>query len=162
MLASVLIPLFINEGDWRILLTLRTDQVEHHKGQISFPGGRLDPGEDLLKCALRETHEEVGIDPESVQILGALDDIVTVTNYRVTPFVGATEYPQRFRVSAVEIAQLLMPAIVDLLKPGVFSEERKVKLEDGRDHVTPGYKWRDHIIWGATARILYQFLEVCA
>ena len=94
-IAAVLVPLFSVEGKRHVLLTKRSQAVEHHKGEISFPGGKLDPDDaDLLSCALRETDEEVGIKPSDVRIIGELDDFYTVaTRYVVAPFVGVIPYP---------------------------------------------------------------------
>ncbi|MCZ7586272.1 MAG: CoA pyrophosphatase [Deltaproteobacteria bacterium] len=97
--ASVLIPVLADGGRPRVLLTVRTDRVEHHKNQISFPGGRQDEGEDLERTALREAHEEVGLPPDRVRVVGMLDDIYTVTSYRVTPFVGWVDRAVRFAPS---------------------------------------------------------------
>ena len=157
-IAAVLLPLFYQEDRWFLLFTLRSDQVEHHKRQISFPGGKQDPGEDLMQTALREAEEEVGINPLSVRILGALDDIVTITNYRVTPFVGVVSFPWEAKMSLIEIDELLMIPFDELANPMNFG--KKNVMLDGEGHDTYGYQWGKYVIWGATARILHQFLEV--
>ncbi|MGD8625868.1 MAG: CoA pyrophosphatase, partial [Anaerolineae bacterium] len=87
--AAVLIPLLYKEGEWHVAVTQRTHDVEHHKGQISFPGGACEPGDaDLQATALRETWEEIGVPPETVEVLGTLDDFETISHFVVTPFVG--------------------------------------------------------------------------
>jgi 8-oxo-dGTP pyrophosphatase MutT (NUDIX family) len=87
--AAVLIPLLFEDGEWRVLVTQRTQTVEYHKGQISFPGGACEPGDvSLVATALRETFEEIGIPPEVVKVLGILDDFPTITSFIVTPVVG--------------------------------------------------------------------------
>ena len=156
--SAVLVPILCVNGDDHLLFTRRSLTVEHHKGQISFPGGRLDNGETLGECALRETHEEIGIPPDRVQILGALDDIWTPTKYVVTPFVGLAPYPWDFRLSADEIDDLLIVPVRDLLDPAIF-EETQIHYE-GRTAAVPYYHWGDQIIWGATGRIVRQFLAL--
>ncbi len=145
------------DEDW-LLFTKRTDKVEHHKGQISFPGGRLDPGETLLECALRETHEEVGVRPEHVRILGRLDDTWTPSRYLISSFVGLVKYPYDFAVNRDEIDALIIVKLADVLRPSKY-EEREMHHE-GRSALVPFYHLGDTIIWGATARILRQFLTV--
>lgn len=158
MIAAVLIPLCRVEGEWHVLFTLRSAQVEHHKGQISFPGGKRDGDEELTETALRESEEEVGIKPDTVRIVGALDDIVTITNYRVTPFVGVFPYPWDVRLSLFEIDELLLIPLKELANPASFVE--KTITVDGENIQIVGYLWQKHLIWGATARIFNQFLEV--
>ena len=156
--AAVLMPLMNIEGCEHILFTKRTETVEHHKGQISFPGGRLDDGENLLQCALRETHEEVGVKPADVKIIGQLDDIWTPTRYVVTPFVGAIPYPYDFQVSEAEIEEIILVPIGELLDPAIY-EETEIEYQ-GLSAIVPYYRWGEKIIWGATGRILRQFLTL--
>src|SRR5437016_14087723 len=107
--AAVLLPLYRLEDEYFVLLTRRSEQVAHHKGQISCPGGAIDAEDaDALAAALRETEEEVGIAPEDVQILGALDDLeATVSGFLITPFVGLIPYPYPLRLNPCEIAELV-------------------------------------------------------
>jgi 8-oxo-dGTP pyrophosphatase MutT (NUDIX family) len=155
--AAVLVPLFEKEGYCHLLLTRRTDQVKHHKGQISFPGGVFDDEDaDLERTALRETFEEVGVKEEDVQILGPLDDIVTISEFVVTPFVGIIPYPYPFQLSPREIAELIEVPVAPLLDPNCFGE--KGIIDNGRKRTVESYQYQHHIIWGATARILKQFL----
>ncbi|MGC8603366.1 MAG: NUDIX hydrolase, partial [Desulfomonilaceae bacterium] len=93
--AAVLVPIFRKDANLHLLLTQRSEMVEHHKGEISFPGGKLDVSDpDLRSCALRETLEEIGILPQDVKIIAELDDFYTVaTNFHVVPFVGFIPYP---------------------------------------------------------------------
>jgi len=159
--AAVLILVYEREGEVHVLFTERTDQVEHHKGQICFPGGTRDQADNCLKItALRETYEEIGVRPEDVQIVGHLDEIVTVSNFRVTPFVGILdakqEYP--FVLNQREVAQVVQIPLVFLM------DERNMELEvreqNGRPILTPAFSYNNHRIWGATARMLYQFIEL--
>ncbi len=159
--AAVLALLYERAGDDHVVLTVRSHQVDHHKGQISFVGGVLDPEDSSLQTtALRESAEEIGIDASQVTILGRLDDLITVSNFLVTPFVGRISYPFRYAISNVEVAQLLEVPVPDLLAPGCFSAAPRPIPQEGR--LTPGvsYEWRGHVIWGATGGMLQQLLEV--
>lgn len=157
--AAVLVPLFKKGDDCHLLFTKRTDQVKYHKGQISFPGGVFDQEDlDLEKTAKREAYEEIGLKEGDVQIVGLLDDIVTVTEFIVTPFVGFFPFPYPFRVSPVEIAELIEVPLSHLLDPACFAE-REIIEGDWRNIVS-SYQYGKHIIWGATARILKQLLDL--
>ncbi len=157
--AAVLVPLFQKEGDCHIVFTKRSDNVRYHKGEISFPGGVFDEKDGRLEqTALREAFEEIGLKENDVQIIGMLDDIVTVTQFIVTPFVGLFPYPYRFTVSPIEIAELIEVPLASLLAADSFGE-REI-LRAGRKETVYAYRYRDHIIWGATARILKQFLDL--
>jgi 8-oxo-dGTP pyrophosphatase MutT (NUDIX family) len=156
--SAVLIPVLRGEHEDFVLFTQRTERVEHHKGQISFPGGRLDPGESLIDCALREAREEVGIDPAAVQVLGALDETWTPTRYVISPFVGLLPRPPRFETSADEIERLLVLPLRRLLNPDRYDENEMTHL--GRSAAVPFYYIDELIIWGATARMLRQFLHL--
>ena len=158
--AAVLVPLFRKEGRPHVLLTKRSDFVEHHRGEISFPGGKLDPEDpDLQSCALRETAEEVGVSPSDVHILGELDDFYTVaTQFHVVPFVGTIPYPYEFRVSAREIAGLLGVPLDIFFDPERRSED--IWTFQGQEVNVVSYRWEGHTIWGATARILKHFAEL--
>ena len=156
--AAVLVPLYVRDGSLWTLFTKRTDTVEHHKGQISFPGGGQHPeDENLWVTAIRETEEEIGVPRESVKILGALPKMLTVTSFDVSPFVGAIPYPMTFRPEAGEVESIIEVPLSYLLDPMVV-EERPVRWK-GRDVMTLVYHYRGHAIWGATARILADFLE---
>jgi 8-oxo-dGTP pyrophosphatase MutT (NUDIX family) len=158
--AAVLVPLFFLDCRVHVLLTKRSSHVEHHKGEISFPGGKLDsddPG--LLHCALRETNEEIGVHPKDVQILGELDDFYTVaTGYLVAPFVGVIPYPYDFRTSPREIDCLLSVPLDFFFDPTCRTEDTW-EIE-GRPVQVISYKWQNHNIWGATARILKHFTDI--
>jgi 8-oxo-dGTP pyrophosphatase MutT (NUDIX family) len=157
--AAVLLLLYEKDGEPHILLTRRTNYVEHHKGETSFPGGAFDAEDgDLLTTALRETEEEIGVHPQDVEVLGRLDDIVTITDFLVSPFVAvlsAADYP--FVVNAKEVADLVEVPLRHLM------DERNLAraMQPFRDRVVPilTYSYGDHRIWGATARILKGFLD---
>ncbi|MCX5863047.1 MAG: CoA pyrophosphatase [Desulfomonile sp.] len=158
--AAVLVPLFYTNCQVHVLLTKRSNHVEHHKGEISFPGGKLDSTDsDLLACALRETAEEIGVDPVDVRILGELDDFYTVaTSFLVVPFVGIIPYPYDFRTSPREIDCLLPVPLEVFFDPTRRTED--IWEIDGRPIQVISYKWQDHNIWGATARILKHFVDM--
>lgn len=157
--AAVLVPLFRKGKECHLLFTKRTDQVKHHKGEISFPGGMVDREDSgLEKTALREASEEIGLHEEDVQIVGALDDIVTVSEFIVTPFVGVFAYPYPFELSPVEIAELIEVPLPALLREDAFSEKEIFRI--GRKELVYAFQYKHHIIWGATAKILRQFLEL--
>ena len=157
--AAVLVPLFKKGEDCHLLFTKRTDQVKYHKGQISFPGGASDEEDsDLGETALREAFEEVGLKRGDVEIIGTLDDIVTVTEFIVTPFVGHFSYPYPFKTSPIEIAELIEVPLSSLLEKDCF-QEREIMQENQR-MIVDSYQYGRHIIWGATARILKQFLDL--
>ena len=156
--AAVLVPLYIRDRALWTLFTKRTDTVEHHKGQISFPGGGQHPeDENLWGTAIRETEEEIGVPRESVRQLGALPRMLTVTDFDVSPFVGAIPYPVAFRPEPGEVESILEIPLSYLLDPQVVEE--KLLRWKGRDVKTLVYHFRGHAIWGATARILADFLE---
>jgi len=157
--AAVLVPLFQKGEECHLLFTKRSEQVKYHKGEISFPGGVVDEEDaELEKTALREAFEEIGLKEEDVQIIGVLDDIVTVTEFIVTPIVGLFPYPYPFKISEVEIAELIEVPLASLLAEDCFSE-REI-LRGDRKEVVYAYQYGDHVIWGATARILNQFLDL--
>jgi 8-oxo-dGTP pyrophosphatase MutT (NUDIX family) len=157
--AAVLVPLFQKGEECHLLFTKRSDQVKYHKGEISFPGGVVDEEDaELEKTALREAFEEIGLKEEDVQIIGVLDDIVTITEFIVTPIVGLFSYPYPFKVSEVEIAELIEVPLASLLAEDCFSE-REIFRGD-RKEVVYAYQYGNHVIWGATARILNQFLDL--
>jgi 8-oxo-dGTP pyrophosphatase MutT (NUDIX family) len=154
--AAVLAPLFADAaGGLHAVFTRRRDDLRRHPGEISFPGGRRDPGESLLDTALREAHEEVGLPSAAVDVLGALEPTPTfVTNYAIYPFVGLIEPGFEWVLADTEVAEVLeLP--VDALRAG-YGERRLVRK--GIPFRTPTYEVRGTVIWGATARILGDLL----
>lgn len=161
--AAVLLPLYEANGDLHVVFTRRSELVEHHKGQISFPGGAFDASDpDLRFTAIRETWEEIGVAIDHVDVIGQLDEMVTVSNFLVRPFVGRiTEpAPYPFVHSEIEVAEILEVPLDHLRDEANLVAEPRVY--QGRQIVAYSFHWRDHVIWGATARILKQFLEVTA
>ena len=158
--AAVLIPLYERDGFHHLLLQVRTELVEHHKGQISFPGGAEDEGDvDLLMTALRETEEEIGLAREDVEVFGQLDDIVTISDFVVTPYVGLVTRtaPYPFAPSGFEVAELLEVPVPHLLHPDTLNLE-PVPWRDGLVP-PPSYSFGEHVIWGATGLLMQRMLE---
>ena len=157
--AAVLVPLFEKGETCHIIFTKRSHNVRYHKGEISFPGGVVDEEDsELERTALREAFEEIGLKESDVQIIGVLDDIVTITQFVVTPFVGLFPYPYPFKPSPIEIAELIEVPLSALLDEKCFGE-REIIRGTGKE-VVYAYQYDNHVIWGATARILKQFLDL--
>ena len=155
--AAVLVPLYLDGGRLHAVFTRRRDDLRRHAGEISFPGGRQDPGEaDLRRTALREAEEEIGLPDEAVELIGALQPTPTIaTNYAVYPFVGLIEPGRTWTPSAAEVdAVLELP--LDRLRAG--SERRRLRRR-GVPFRTDVYVVDEHLIWGATARILADLLR---
>lgn len=156
--AAVLIPFFFKNQSPHLLFTRRSDDLEHHSGEISFPGGMVEPeDQDLSVTALRETEEEMGIAPEDVQLLGELDDFVSIHGYRVTPFVGIYSWPYPYRVATEEIAEILEVPLGHFLNPDIHRKEDW--RHKGRTYPIHFYRYENQDIWGLTAAILRQFIK---
>jgi 8-oxo-dGTP pyrophosphatase MutT (NUDIX family) len=158
--AAVLLPLFTMNGAYHVLFIKRSRKVEHHKGEISFPGGICEASDGAFeRTALRETHEEIGIRPEDVRVLGLLDDMRTQsTQYRVTPVVGIIPYPYPFAPSAHEVEKIITIPLAHLLDAGNGGE--KSVMREGKAYRGHVYHYGRYVIWGATARILKDFLKL--
>ena len=155
--AAVLVPLYERGGDLVAVFTERRADLRRHAGEISFPGGRQDePEENLRQTALREAHEEIGLDPADVQLVGALPPVGTlVTGYRIFPFVGSVEAGHAWRPHEAEVAQVLELSLHELVRG---FESRRL-LRRGVPIPTPTYTVEGHLVWGATARIVESLLE---
>lgn len=161
--AAVLVPLFQRDGAWWMVFTRRTDTVRSHAGQISFPGGRHEPADtDLAATALRESHEEIGLHPADVRLLGALDDLETVFGVRVTPWVGLVPDAYPYVLQADEVAELIALPVTHFLDPARQRVERW-QADDGRQRDVHFFD-RDvePPVWGATARIVAKWLAAMA
>ena len=158
--AAVVLPLFLKNGEYWILFIKRTETVKYHKGQISFPGGRRETKDlNLRDTALRELHEEIGVPPDNVELLGELDNCVTVTsNYLISTFVGVIPYPFNFKPDPKEIAFIIEIPVSALLDKSCLREE--VSKSGKTENTVYYFNYEDKVIWGATARILKQFLEI--
>jgi len=157
--AAVLIPLFFKNDEAHLLFTKRTDKVETHKGQISFPGGMADETDDKLRAtALRETWEEMGIKSTDVKLLGKTDKFLTNTNFMVTPYVGHFPYPYEYKISSDEIDRVIEVPLSHLIKPEIF--EIKPWVRDGIKWNIHYYNYNGDIIWGVTGFLLSNFLQI--
>lgn len=160
-LAAVLLLIYDKDQEPHIILTRRTERVQAHKGEISLPGGAYEPGRDasLLHTAMREAAEEVGIQSHSLQVLGRLPVVNTLSsNFAVTPFVATTAARPDFRADPFEVAEILEVPLAALRDPAALQEE-DWELQEGWQRVSY-YAYFEHKIWGATARILGRFLAV--
>jgi len=156
--AAGLILLFPADDTTHLVLTVRSHSVRHG-GQVSLPGGVVDPGETYPQTALREAHEEIGLDGSGVRILGALTPIeIPVSGFRLHPIVGATDVRPGFKPSDEEVARILELDIDDLLAPTCLIETERQR--DGRLFVVPGFHLAGVEIWGATAMVLAEFLTL--
>ena len=156
--AAVLLPVYVREETATVLFTRRTEHLKHHRGEISFPGGRWQPADaDLQATALRETEEELGIRAADVTVLGRLDDFVSVHGYHVVPFVGTFPWPYGLRVDAGEIAEVIEVPLTTLRDPDLWRQEDW--RHRGRRYPVHFCLVGEHVIWGLTAAILRQFLQ---
>jgi 8-oxo-dGTP pyrophosphatase MutT (NUDIX family) len=156
--AAVIVPLYCKEGQYCILLIKRTENVKNHRGEISFPGGVFEERDGtLLNTALRECAEEIGLISDGIEILGELDDEISVkTSYVISPFVALVPWPYRFTVDGKETEEIIETPIHVLLDNGHSRQE----VRDGEAVTSYFYRYQDRTIWGATARILNKFLVI--
>ncbi len=157
--AAVMVLLYPKDGEYCTLLNKRSEQVEHHKGEISFPGGARDPEDrDSLETALRETEEEMGIRRGDITVLGEMDEVATRSQFRVQVFAGTIEFPYKFSPSAIEIAEVLEFPISALMDPA----NRRVEThwENGQPATSYSYVHEEHVVFGATAKILQRCIEL--
>jgi 8-oxo-dGTP pyrophosphatase MutT (NUDIX family) len=154
--AAVLIPIITREASLSVLLTERSPDLKHHAGQISFPGGRMDATDrDIRATALRETHEEVGIDPANVEIIGYLDPNPTVTGYAVTPVVALVELQQELIIDPLEVKSVFEVPLPFLLDEG--NQKSAEREFEGVMVPIAEFNFGQYRIWGATASMLIQF-----
>ena len=148
--SAVLIPIFYDHGQYHILFTERSDEVVFHKGQVCFPGGTQEPSDSsLLLTALRESEEEVGLEAKDIEVLGELDDILTfTTNYVISPFVAFIPTPHSLKTNGKEVKGTFSVPLSFLIDEANFKQD------------SYSYEYEGHIIWGATARILRQFIDL--
>lgn len=158
--SAVLLPVYYKQGQYFLLFTKRTQEVEHHKSQISFPGGAYQEEDGtLVNTALRECAEEIGLMAGDVEVLGELDDFVTqVSSYIISPFVAVIPWPYQFKSNKKEIEEIIEVPISALLDMGRLRLE--TRIIDDEEVTSFFYPYQGRVIWGATARILNQFLDV--
>jgi len=158
--SAVLVPLFEADGEARLILTKRPETMPSHQGEIAFPGGKLEPtvDADLRAAALREAHEEIGLEPDAVEVVAELDGIGTVASrFVITPFVGFLASRPVLRPDPREVVRVFDVALGELLAPGVHHAEAwSTPMGELEVHF---FDLADETVWGATARILYGFLH---
>ena len=162
--AAVLIPLFLDQGAWKMLFIKRTQiEKDRHSGQIAFPGGRADQHDSsLLETALRETEEEVGIKPGDIDILGQACSITTVTDYEITPYVGILPWPYTLKLSRKEVEKILLIPVSWLANKKNY-QVKKWKSPLNPNKGIPVIFFSDYegeMLWGATAQIVVDFLQL--
>jgi len=156
--AAVLIPLTRFGEEWHLLYTRRGDKVETHKGQVSFPGGACDPGEQTPEeTALREADEEIGIHPADVHVLGRLVPMITITHFRVTPVVGLVPWPYAFRVENAEVARVFTIPLASLSDK---SNRWEFNLPGRKLGLIVYHPYDGELLWGATALMTDTFLNM--
>ena len=155
--AAVLVPLFADAGELWTILTRRTEDLPHHKGQIAFPGGSREPGEEPWEAALRETREELGLHPRLVLPLGELDEQETPSGFRIVPCVGVIPNDFEPQIDSGEIAEAFRLPLNAFANPQLV-EDREVVLE-GRPQILRIYHVGRRQIWGLTARVLGNLIE---
>jgi 8-oxo-dGTP pyrophosphatase MutT (NUDIX family) len=160
--AAVLIPLVWWKTGWHLVFTRRTEAVEHHKGQVSFPGGGCDVDETTPEqTALREAEEEIGLKSGDVHLLGRLNEVLTITRYRVTPVVGVMPWPYEVRPEPAEVERVFTIPLVWLADPDHWSEQPVTPDGFLRPFLVVAYHpYNGEILWGASARVTHNFLSV--
>jgi 8-oxo-dGTP pyrophosphatase MutT (NUDIX family) len=159
--AAVLVPLFLRDQTLHVLYITRSDTLQHHPGQVAFPGGRHLASRDtsLLATALRESEEEIGLAPAHVDVLGALDPIHTLTsNFAITPFVAVIPHPYPFRLNPDEVREVFSIPLTVLDDPRTAAEERWVL--GGHPVPVATYRHEGRVIWGATQRITAMLVDL--
>ena len=158
--AAVLVPIFDKQGRYYILFTKRTEKVKEHKGEISFPGGAYEEGDGtMVDTALRECAEEIGLMTDEVEVIGELDDIVSRTsNYSISSFVAVIPWPHRLKVDGEEVEEIIEVPIRELMDRDCLRQE--TEIVNGEKLPLHFYHHKGRVIWGATARILNQFLDI--
>lgn len=160
--AAVLVPLHLREGKWNLLFTRRTDDVDEHKGQVAFPGGKIDDDDPSPEhAALREAEEEIGLKRSHVKLIGRLDELITVTQWRITPVVGVFPYPYDFVINPRECTAAFSVPLKWLADPA--NVETQFRQPPVGGPLVPVYYYREydgHVIWGATARMTRMLLDL--
>ena len=157
--AAALILLYSIAEEPHLLLTVRASQLAQHAGQVSFPGGGLKPNETIDDAALRETQEEVGIDPNQVRLIGALSPLyIPVSDFALHPIVGVTHDPPAWQAAAAEVRRVLETPVAELLSTA--GPHRGYRWDEDRRYQVPYFEVGGERVWGATAMILAEFMTV--
>ncbi len=157
--AAVLLPYYKEDEREFLIFTERSEDVTHHKGQISFPGGSIEDGDgSLWITAVRETHEEIGLAPDQITQLKTLSQQFTPTGFRITPYVGEIIVPDKWQLNPNEIAHIFSVPVDHLRDPAHY--EFLKKEMGGVKYIDPHFYFEDHEIWGVTGRIVCEFLEI--
>lgn len=157
--AAVLVPLVDRPEGMSVLLTLRNSSLPHHAGQISFPGGRIEPGDaSAAETALRETEEEIGLPRASVEIIGRLDDYITGTGFLVAPIVGLIRPPYALNLDPCEVESVFEVPLAFFLDPA--NHRRESRVFNGVERRFYAMPYGDKYIWGATAAMLMNLYDL--
>ena len=159
--AAVLVPLLLQDGAWHLLYILRAQVAgDLHSAQVAFPGGRLEPHETQAEpAALRETYEEIGLDPGSVRLLGRLEDFVTISNYQVTPCIGVIPWPTELKPEPREVQRVFTIPLSWLADPANREERERMAPQGQTLKVIYFQQFGKELLWGVTARITLNFLQ---
>ena len=162
--AAVLIPLYLDHGDWHLLYTRRTHSVDVHRGQVAFPGGRIEPGDcSAAGAALRESEEEIGLRAADVRVLGLLNPLLTVTQFVVTPVIGVIPWPYPLRPNHKEVAKCFGVPLHWLAESANLEVHSRQPLVPGLSVQVYTFKpYEGEVIWGVTARITKSLLDLLA
>jgi 8-oxo-dGTP pyrophosphatase MutT (NUDIX family) len=159
--AAVLIPLFMESNRWKVLFTMRSNNVQDHKGQVSFPGGAFEKiDQNLEETALRETEEEIGISKENIRIIGCMRSFKSISNYLITPIVGVINYPFQVKLAADEVDSIFSIDLDWLSNPKNYGERDYTRSNGSTEKVLFYSEINGNLVWGITARIMTNFIEI--
>ena len=154
--SAVLILLYPENEEWRFFLTKRSKNVKNHKNQISLPGGTVEKNESLKDAAIRETHEEIGIEPNSINIIGAMTSFyIPVSGFKISPFIGWIKHKPKLTIQNTEVSKVYSPSITSLMKKESKKEKQTVIL--GNEIKIPFFELEGEMVWGATSMIISEF-----
>lgn len=159
--AAVLVPLLRHDGEWHLLFIRRSAEVQDHKGQVAFPGGSIEPEDlDVQAAALRETWEEIGLAPEAIRVIGRLPARSTITGFHITPVVGVIPWPFVVRMQASEVSRVFTIPLHWLSQPKNHWQEEVIRPNGAREAVYYFEKYDGELLWGITAAMTLQLLEI--